>query len=241
MLRKYRRRKRVYKKTRRLIRVRRRTPKMKTEVKFVDINFINNAVDTENLPVANKSLSNQWAVGAANTDGILSAIVQGTAANQRVGNKIVVKAISWHSVLWLCPATTDTNNYDTCTCRVFCAAVPTYFGGSDIADFWSNSVTSHLHDFPRRSNYNIYMDKILSLNSPNDITGLTRTGRGAMRHYKATLNFRNRVVEYKDGTNSPKLFEHRFNFFNFAFSPSVANGTQVICHNSVIRIYFTDP
>lgn len=213
---------------------------MRPEVKMYTIHQPNTAITTENLVVPNASLLNRFQLGAANNDGMFSLITPGTGVDQRIGNKIRVKAITFHGTFWLCPAPDDNNPYNVVTVRFLAAATGSHYGGADITDYWSTNTTSHICDFPRRANYKTYLDKTFVLDSNTSITGPLRTGKGAMKTFKWNIKGLNKVIEYKSGQNSPKYSNDRWNFATFCFSPAVGNNIQLVCLNWVARIYYTD-
>lgn len=219
----------------------RRRMKNKAEVKYCDINLVNGSISTQNLATAARTLYQINGFGPTTNEGILAAIGQGAGNGQRIGNKILVKAISIHTTMWICPDSTDTVSYDSVLVRYLAHTAPVYFGGSDVTDFWSSNITTHIHDFPRLANYKVYLDKTLSLQASTPVTGVGRTGKGNIKNYKFTLKYRNKPVEYKDGSTSLKYQADRICLNAIAFSPSVANNVQLVCQNVVVRIYFTDP
>lgn len=239
MPRKYMRRKRRKRMMRRRYRRYRKYPKR--EVKITDINLLNSTVYTENRGVPTYNLTSSYIFGTSSSSGLLSAIGQGSGSNQRIGNKIFVKAIAVHMTVWLCPASDDTGTYDTVTLRVLSSGIDSSYLGNDVNNYWSNYLTTHVHDYPRRSNYKTYLDKTVTLLANNPISGATRAGKGVMRTFKWQLNFRNRTVEFKDFNTQPKYLEDRINMVAMAFSPSVADLKQLVCYNANIRIYYTDP
>lgn len=232
------RRRRVTKRYRRFSRKSRMSSR-KTEVKYATFSVVGAAIKQMNLPIANITAAADDLSGPASTNGFLGIIGLGTGANQRIGNKInIVKCVLTYNV-YLCPGSGDTNSYDVTQVRLMAPALGQQYGGSDTTDFWYNGLTTHIAGRPRRSNYKIYLDKTITLAAATPITGPTRAGKGVMRTYKYTLSRRG-PMEYKDGSTEPKYANDKFVLYHFAFSPSVANGTQMVCANYSFRVYFTD-
>jgi len=209
------------------------------EVKYYTLSNVNASVVVENLAVADTSLSNVTFFGSGSNLGLLNNIIQGTDNKTRIGDKIFVKKISYRGVCWMCPSSGDAQSYDTVTLRHTCHNAPSYYGGSNIVDFWNSSITSHIADYPARSAYTIRKDKTLVFNSNVDVTGATRAGRGAMKflHYTIPVN---RAIEYRAGQNALKNGRDFYCFSHLAFSPSIPNNTQVLCCTYTMRVYYTD-
>lgn len=229
-------------KRRRTMRRRRKIYKKSTrpEVKFVQTNLMGSTIAVQKTSNPGAAVYQADCFGTASADGLLAAITTGTQSMQRIGNKIFLKKIVLHMTVWLCPLNTDTATYDSVIVRLLLPGVGVYYGGADVDNFWYGTLTNHVHDFIRRSNVKCYLDRTFTLQAQTPISGTGRTGKGALKRLTFSIPF-NRVIEYAVSTNSPKYLEDRMNFNAFAFSPDVAGGTQIVCHNSSWRLYYTDP
>lgn len=212
---------------------------IKPEVKYTTFSLLGAAIVQQNLAAADKTCAAINLTGPASTGGFFSMIGPGTGRDQRIGNKINIRKISIHYSPYLCPAAADANSYDTVQLRLLAPGTGNVYGGSDVTDFWSTNLTTHITDWPALSNYRVYLDKTINLQASNPITGPTRTGKGTMRTYKFTIKRRG-PLEYLDGSLIPKYVHDRFPLYHFCYSPHVTNATQLVCVNYQVRVYFTD-
>lgn len=247
MLRKLRRVKRrstVTKRNNRRRSFRRRT---KSEVKhFTVYTSAPIAAKTQVYGAASRTLRNTTITGndVTYTRGLISRIQPGVSNGQRVGSSIYGKFISFKMLLWLCPASTDTGTYTTTSVRIIVHNSPGYNGGSDISNFFDADTIIPIMNRPERANFNIYYDKVITLNAPIYIDGPTRAGKGVMRK----LDFRlplGRQIEFSEpvgtGTSQVKKDRDIYTLSIFAYSPSVADDVQIACISYSIRTYYTDP
>lgn len=203
------------------------------------------ATQVQYYPAAARTLRSSTITGndVTYTRGLLSRIQLGTSSGQRIGNSIYGKFISFKMLFWLCPASTDAATYSTASVRVLVHNAPGYFGGADVDYFFDSDTTLPTMSRPERANFNVYYDKLITLNAPLSIAGTGRTGKGIMRQ----LNFRvplGRAIEFTDNpgiTSQVKKNRDIITLSLVSYSPSVADLTQIACCAYSIRMYFTDP
>lgn len=246
MYRKIRRIKRRSTVTKRYKRRRRTTRKGAREVKHFTVYTAGPiAAQCQSYPAAARTLRASTITGNDVTypRGMLSRIQLGTSSGQRIGNSVYGKFVSYKILFWLCPASTDADFYNTASVRVLVHTAPGYFGGADISYFFDSDTTIPIMSRPERANFNIYYDKTITLNAPILMQGTARAGKGVMRQ----LNFRvplGRNIEFTDNpgiTSQVKKDRDILTLSLVAYSPSVADLTQVICCSYSVRMYFTDP
>lgn len=180
---------------------------------------------------------------AAKPRGILSSITIGTSSGQRIGNTTFVKSVSCNMLIWLCPGAADSASYDAVTVRILVHNAPGYNTGTDIANFFDYASTIPIMNRPERANFNVYYDKTFTMTASTPVAGTSRIGKGVMRHLKFRIPI-NRAVEYtqnEDGAESQvKNNRDIISISAMAYSPSVADGTQLCCLSHSTRMYYTD-
>lgn len=218
--------------------------KKTSEVKFFTYIDFNKAVPNTETTAATSDLT----ASSTFAGDIISNIVQGTADNNRIGDKIYVKYIDFKVCLKPCLQNDQWQPVDFLyrvlihTARVAAGvSVPNYWRGT-----YRISVT---HAWPNRAVYNTYYDKTISSIctsgiAPIPITYTTAPGSRISSHYKM-LRFRipiGRQISFgPSGTVKEQRDVISFSVLGYAMKDNIDRANwQVACMDYTYRIYYTD-
>lgn len=190
---------------------------------------------------ANKKLyDHQYIFG-----NMFGGIVYGTGNDQRVGNKIYVKFIQFTMFTKACPGTTvfDIASYNL---RMIVAntGLERYVAGTDISNFFGPALSNNFNNLVDRSRIYVKFDKTFNIPAFGSATiSLAPYNTcGASKRLSVTVPI-GKVIEYVNGTNSPKNDQDYLGLFLLVGLPgmnTVTNTQQVSCTDLIFRIYYTD-
>lgn len=176
---------------------------------------------------------------------MFGGIVAGTANDQRIGNKIYVKFIQFTMFTKACPGTTvfDIGSYNL---RMIVANTGTerIVAGTPVPNFFGVAVSNSFNNLIDRSRVYTKFDKTFNIPAHGSATTSLAPYNtcGASKRLSVTVPI-GKVIEYVNGTNSPKNDQDYLGLFLLVGLPgmtTVTNAQQVSCTDIIFRIYYTD-
>lgn len=226
-----------------VIRRKRRTSggSRKTEVKYISISTIDVPIKitASAAPTSTLYAQNRYA------HNILSFIEQGTAADQRIGDRIFLKHITIVATTRGCPAL---STYSVGTYYLRCLLHNT--GGTrpsittDIQNFFRTVDKNNFNGIVDQTKFKLFQDKLVSVkaNEGPNWTSLDYTHNGPYRRFIMKHTF-NKEVIYERGTNEVKNDDCSFDFSILLGVPGAVNANnlrQIACIDMHINVYYTD-
>lgn len=233
-----------YKRKRRYIIKRRRIsrrPTKKVETKIYTVNIQSQAIYATHAASATANSAGAWLL----TTDLLSNIVPGTAANQRIGSKIFVKKIQMLHTVYLCPLGNSAQINHATVRYVIGSFGWQQSAGTPFSDFFDAPVNVTINGSMNRRKYMINKDKTYVIASgwpaPNDAAGLLNTGQGMTKVIRHTLNL-NRSITYMPGSNQVKDERNSINLACFGYLAGQPAGTETrcACQATRYRVWYTD-
>lgn len=211
--------------------------------KYDEVKVFQLGLDKRAITIEHPTTSDTTMYGSAFLlNSVLSNITQGTAAYNRIGNKIYVLSITVKANVWTCSA--DDAQYNTALMRVIVGEPIGTPGTTTFPNFFRSPCRDKLIGGLNRTFYTFHYDKTYKIESgyPNSLASAADGNRfcGAMRHIEFKLPL-NRSVEYTSAGGMKNQRDY-YSLFATALTPNPATGNnrQVLCSDWLVTIYYVD-
>lgn len=176
---------------------------------------------------------------------ILNNIVQGTAENQRIGNRIFVKKIQWRFTVYLCPQGNSVSLNSAAIRFIIGSAGWNLTAGTSLSGFFDTATNTIFDGALNRRKFSFFKDKTVHLNSgyPAITTagGVNVAGTGMVKRVNLTCNVNKQVKYYPGGANVSDE-SNSYNLFALGTTPNLGSNVEVrvACMTYRVRIWYTD-
>lgn len=206
------------------------------ETKYLTLNDVSKAIKNNSY---NATVSYLDGFNNYYTD-LLGNITKGTDDNQRVGDRIFVKFITFHFFIQSCGEAVSPDPIYNYITRAFVHNSRTT-AGTNIPNFYRGASVSPLtHLKPDRRNYTIWYDKFYQMINYTGPNAATIRGAGPQRLIKFKLPVYRNVGFDSAGVTKDDNNVYSVSLGGFNLAGATNTFKQMGCMDVCIRVYFTD-
>jgi len=178
------------------------------------------------------------------TDSLVN-IVQGTGADQRIGNRIFVKKIQYSVIAWLCPEGNSVTINSALLRYNVVSAGWEKAAGTSLTRYFDSIMVRPMTGSLNRRLYSVWKDRYVHMNSAwpaaTDAAGDPDPGNGMIKHFNININV-NKNVKFTPGVNQVSDESSSYSLALYAQIPSQPQNTEAraACCSVRVRIWYTD-